>query len=705
MKPIIFESTETEFKTNGLGRISPVSCTVTEERNGAYELECSVLNSDKLYSEIKPGRILYCMHAPNSDLQPFRIYKVESGFSNRSTVYARHISYDLSQKIVMPFSASSAPECMTGISKNAIDCPFTFSTDLKTTANFTSDVPCSVRSIFGGSEGSIIDVYGGEFHFDKWNVELLKSRGSDRGVTLRYGKNIADLTNTIDSGSIYTACVPYYKSQDTVIYLDNPVVKSSYYDKFPYGLTKAIDFTEEINVEQTETEGESGLTDSDISDIKLQLEALASAYLENNKVWLASQNIEISFTDLSGAWSAADLKNLETVGLCDIVTAYYPPLGVNVKTKVIKATYNVLLNRFDSVELGESRPNLSETMFATACRQVFGDTPSAIKESLNAATKLINSGSNGYVIFNRGTNGQITEILVLNTPDKNTATEVLRINKNGIGFSSGIGQDFKTAWTLDGTFIGDNIKAGTISDAAGRNVWDLDSGTFYLGSVDENNKSSINIDGGVLSTEAVDTGTTALYIYDTYVNFFNKFSPENLDLIGTIGTAPNYKTDDSGNIVKDSNGNGVIDYNTFYCTVDNPDEFQIARHTEGHTGGIMGGDSWPLLTFSPDGSTLARATAAGLSSCSSDFSADTVVFLMDESGNLTLGNDGKAVKITGKFAVTNYAENIGIGQNSDGNLEMFNRSLNKNVSITIRGGGKIEILAPSGLYVNGTKIG
>ena len=164
MIPVLFPANATTYFTQGLGALTDtISCTVTEELNGEYELEMQYPLDGIHFEEITDRCIIYAIPSPYRDPQPFRIYRITKPLNGIVTIYARHISYDLSGVPLNPFTAASAPAAMAGLSSNAeTDCPFTFWTDKSTKANFTVSVPSSIRSVLGGQEGSVLDVYGGE---------------------------------------------------------------------------------------------------------------------------------------------------------------------------------------------------------------------------------------------------------------------------------------------------------------------------------------------------------------------------------------------------------------------------------------------------------------------------------------------------------------------------------------------------------------
>ena len=186
MKPILFAANATTFTSNGLGRLDPVKCVVTEERNGQYELECVVPVESPHYSDIANNMILGVVPGDGATLQAFRIYQITEPLNGLVTISARHLSYDLSYNTVMSFTAASVTSALLGLVTNSVETnPFTMWTDKTTAANFKVTVPQTFRSLLGGQQGSILDIYGGEYEFDNWTVKLWNNRGSDTDVTDR----------------------------------------------------------------------------------------------------------------------------------------------------------------------------------------------------------------------------------------------------------------------------------------------------------------------------------------------------------------------------------------------------------------------------------------------------------------------------------------------------------------------------------------
>ena len=480
MIPILFSENATTFTTNGLGRLADaIKCVVREERNGAYELEMEYPITGVHYSDITESKIIFAVPADGKDAQPFRVYKIERGIAGKIRVYAEHITYQANHIPVMPFEANSAASAMSQLQSNAVGSnPFTLWTDLQTTGHYVQEVPESIRARLGGQEGSILDLYGGEYEWDKYTIKLHQHRGQDRGVVLRYGKNLTDLTQEKNITTTYTAVCPYVKQSedDPLITLPEKYIAASNAGNYPYLRIKTVDFTKEFDNEEEVTVA--------------ALRQKTNEYIAANNIGIPKISIKVSFVAL---WQTEEYKNiapLERVNLCDTVTVRFEKLGVDAQAKVIKTEYNVLLDRYNSIEIGEAKSTISATV-ATQEQKIVNEVDSDLLRAQKHATELITGGLGGYVVLKRNANGKPEELLIMDTDNIETAVHVWRYNKNGWGHSStGYNGLYKTAATLDDGFVADFIttgtlnanlvKAGMLTDRAGNNYWDMVTGDFQL---------------------------------------------------------------------------------------------------------------------------------------------------------------------------------------------------------------------------------
>lgn len=479
MIPVLFPSTASAFNTNGLGRLSDaISCTVTEERNGVYELDMRYPITGAHYSEIDIGTIITARHCDKLDVQPFRVYRITRPLDGIITIYARHISYDLNNIFIKPLTAASITDLfLTKIPANNINTnPFTFWTDKTMNIAFSVGVPSSLRSILGGSEGSVLDVYGpGEYEFDGYTVNFWNHRGADNGVTIRYAKNLTALSQDYNGEGLYNSVAPYWKGadsqgQETVVTLPEGAVSLPGVTNV---LITSLDMSEDFQTQPT------------VSDLR----TAATSWLNDHAATTPRENLDVSFVQL---WQTNEYKNyapLQRVALCDTVHIEYAQLGVSATAKVIKVVYDVLLERYDSMELGEPRSSLSSTIISNeqAIQNMQDDKDDQLTQMeamIQAATDLLAGGLGGHVVINRNANGEPNEILIMDTDDITTAMNVIRMNLNGIGFSTnGYNGPFSTAWTIDGHLNATFITAGILSaimiqGPTSDTFWDLATGIF-----------------------------------------------------------------------------------------------------------------------------------------------------------------------------------------------------------------------------------
>lgn len=450
MIPILFEKNETDFSTNGVGRLSDaVSCTVSLEANGEYELVMTYPMTGEHFPDIQMDSIILAKPDGRRNNQAFRVYKISKPLNGQVTINAEHISYQLSQIPVSPFSATSVADALSGLKNNAaVECPFTFWTDKASSGDFAVTVPVSIRSMLGGTEGSILDVYGGEYDFDMYIVRLYEKQGQDNGVTIRYGKNLMDLTQEESIADTITGIMPYWTDSDgNIVTLDSKVVMSDAAEKYPYPRVAVIDFSANFESQPTQQ----------------QLQQAAEEYIQNNRIGVPSVSLSVSFAQL---WQTEEYKNiapLEEVAVFDTVTVKFEELGVDAKAEIRKTVYNVLLERYDSAEIGDARSNLSTTIAEQQEKIDKAPTTTAMQQAIKNATDLITGNKGGYLIFRYDANGQPYEMLIMDTPDIDTATKVWRWNQGGLGYSrSGYNGPYTTAITQDGAIVADFITTGTM---------------------------------------------------------------------------------------------------------------------------------------------------------------------------------------------------------------------------------------------------
>ena len=473
----LFESTATSFQTNGLGGLSDaLKCEVIEERNGSFELEMEYHISGKRYPDLKLRRIIVAKPNPYSEPQPFRIYDITKPINGLVTIKAEHISYDMTGYPVAPFSVSDVKAAISNAQSNAIVAhPFKLSTDMSASGDFTILKPVSMRSLLGGSGESILETYGGdgEYEFNGFNVILHQNRGTNRGVTIRYGKNMTDLKQEENCTNVYTAVYPFWYSDEWgMIELPEKTLKTA----------GTYDYTRILPLDLS-NDWENSYEWDDQYPSEDEIRELAQNYIDKNNIGVPIVSLTVSFEQLSQTKEYEMMALLETVRLCDTVNVEFPLLGVSATSKCIKTTYNAITNKYISIELGESQTTLSDTVSQQSQTIKKQPTQTFMEKAIQTATQLISGGLGGYVVIRSSSGGKYPdEILIMDDPNIEKATKVWRWNKGGLGYSpTGYNGPYTTAITQDGSIVADFINTGHLTASI------IQGGTLTVGGFDNTN--------------------------------------------------------------------------------------------------------------------------------------------------------------------------------------------------------------------------
>ncbi len=496
MKPILYDADRTSFPAgvdNGLGVLADaMSCKVTQELNGQYELELRYPVEGIHYREIALRAILRATVGPDGKMQPFRVYRIVPGMNGTAAIYARHIAYDLGGYVVAPFTAADAPSAVAGIKSHALPAgmPFTLTTDKTTVAAMAVTVPSSAWGLLGGQQGSLLDVYGGEYEFDEWAVRLLMRRGADRGVSVRYGKNLTDLTQDASCANCYTGAVPYWRGNNVT------VTAAPVYAEGDFGYTRLMPLDLSSSFEQQPTQA--------------QLQAAAASYIKQNRIGVPAVSWDVKLALLAQSSGYEDVAFLEQIYLGDTVGVYFHRLGVDAKARVNKIVWDCLLDRYDSVALGSVKANIAATI-AGQQKEIDAKPSVSLVEQISSSLAAALLGANGGSVRLLDTNGdgEPDELYIADDPDPQKAKKVWRFNYEGWAASS---TGYNGPYTMGATIAG------------GIQAWMITAAHLVAGTISSEQKNFlINLDGGTIDTSA--TGAT-------YKN--SDYSQADLDRINQI---------------------------------------------------------------------------------------------------------------------------------------------------------------------------
>lgn len=387
MIPILYKSDEVDFYDNGLGALTEIyDVDVQEQRNGLFTLTATYPVSGQRYKDIEVGRIIYAKPNQNDDPQAFRIVHTELDISGYNlTIEADHITYDLTHNMVKKVHLQGdGQNAMTAL-QNATTAPhmFRFVSDLQHIGDSTLQYVNPMEAI-AGTQGSILQIWGGELKRGNRTVSMLSRRGRDNFTTFRLGKNINGLKYTVDTANLVTRIIPTITQTNAVnkeYFIAGDSVDSTNIQKYPNVYIQHVDMGDEVTVEENESE----------DSIKAKINAKAKNWFTqsaNTHVDLPQITVEIDVTSLQDSADYQDeFKNLEAIELTDTVTVYVPEFGVNVQAIVNELHFDPMTERVTSIVVGTSK-----TSFVDANANQF----SALENQINqirqdAVTAIVSS--------------------------------------------------------------------------------------------------------------------------------------------------------------------------------------------------------------------------------------------------------------------------------------------------------------------------
>lgn len=348
MKPILYDSKENNFEHLGLGVLfDVVECIVTEEENGIFVLSMEYPTKGILSGDLVAGMLIKADASRLQKNQLFKIVKVGKSLSGNKSIEAEHVSYELNNYPLLPFiSGTYTPQAiMQKLSSNCVTnvLNFTFFSDITSahTVTFNKyEQAKNLREALSKADNSILRIFGGTFQYDNWKVRLLKARGKNRGVVIRYGKNLIDASQEESIADTYTSIFPYKEIDGRFILLDSKVIDSEHRGKFRVRNILPVDFS----------------SDDTVVD-KTSLKNSADKFMSENQIGLPSINLKVKSAALHQALNF-DNAIEDVIELCDVVSVYIERLDISVSAKVRLVKWNVLKERLEAIEIGDLKPQL-----------------------------------------------------------------------------------------------------------------------------------------------------------------------------------------------------------------------------------------------------------------------------------------------------------------------------------------------------------
>ena len=399
MIPILHEDNETSIRNYGWGSLKDaISCTVSCEENGAYDLSMIYPMTGYQAEKLLERRLISAAPSLYENRQLFRVYRVARPMDGRIQVYAHHISYDLNNCVVRPFAAKKLSEAISKLKSNIVgDCPFDITANYDKDGEFTVDKPMTVRAaMLSDNTENLASVYDGVWSFDGMQCVLQQKKEVNRGVQILYGVNLMDVTQEKNIEEVYTHVYPYWMSSTQNKYYDlDPIPANtitSYKKIYPLDLTSYYE-----------------KAPSDAS-----MRKTTDEFIRKNEIGKIQVSLTVSYAQLERCVEYKGSGQSKIILRGNTVEVRYLRLGISAQARVTKTEYNVLAERYNSIQVGDAKERLARTTVrdrnrvtttndrAVDASQLANDANSAAENASHIATDYIEPKPDGGINFGIG---------------------------------------------------------------------------------------------------------------------------------------------------------------------------------------------------------------------------------------------------------------------------------------------------------------
>lgn len=363
---VLYPANETAFVSQGLGTIPEAQITVNEKLNGEYTIDVIYPSSGTHFADIDTGVYVKTTVNPSGEMQIFRLDTVVKRSDQMVEMRGNHVSYELNGIPIAPFVAQGISATLNGFTTNAmITNPFTYWTDITNeTSTYNQNIPQSARACLGGVEGSLLDIFRGEYEWDNYTVKVWNRRGADNGVTIRYGKNLISMSQEKAIDNVFTGVVSFWMQDDarstgTIQYVPN-------YQNYPKQRIRVYDATDDFELQPS-----AG-----------QLDTRSQQYIADNDIGVPKVSLNISYIDLANTMNYPGIP-IQAVSMGDTVHIIFEKLGVNASARVVETTWNVNKNRYDNIVIGSVKSNIATTIYDVKSEM------ESVRKQANVTTSIV----------------------------------------------------------------------------------------------------------------------------------------------------------------------------------------------------------------------------------------------------------------------------------------------------------------------------
>ncbi|XVG95808.1 phage tail spike protein [Eubacteriales bacterium KG125] len=459
-KVYLYEANEKEFLNRGLGVLHDISePVISEEINGIFDLYFYYPIDGVRFGEITEERIV-CAKSKKG-YQAFRIDSISKDDNELGIfVHAFHISYDLAYNFVEDtFIQDKGGESAINQLLDRAVTPHNFRglSDVKGPISSRLVRKNILSALMGDEENSLLKRGGGEIERDNFILNWKKKIGMDRGVSIKYKKNLTGLNFKLDESSVITKVMPQGFNG---LLLPEKYVESDLIDKYHMPRISKIEYPDIVS-KKLNPDDEKAL---EHEQALAKLREAVKRDFEIKNIDKPKITCEVSFVDLSQTEEYKGYKQLQEIYIGDTVHVVHEKLNIKTTQRLIGYRYDPLGDRYIELSLGQPERSFFYAInkasdVVSSIEDIKNDLQrSFIEKAIEKSTALINNGFGGFVKY------YPDKVLIMDSNRETTAKNVWQINKNGIGHSStGVNGPYKFSWTIDGQFNTDFIAAHSIT--------------------------------------------------------------------------------------------------------------------------------------------------------------------------------------------------------------------------------------------------
>ena len=528
----IYAPNNTNFDTNGDEVLMPDFCEASAELGGTWMLDMShPLDDDGRWKWLLKEAVV-AVPTFMGKKQLYRIDEIDKQ-DTEIVVKAYPVFFDSADEVFLMDKRPTGKNGQEALDIMTDGTKYSGQSNIKT-VNTAYFVRRNLINAINGDNPSFIGTWGGEPLYDNFKIIINERAGGNYGAEVRYGKNMDGISFREDMSEVVTRIVPVAFNGRTLStdYVDSPLI-----NRYAKIYTREIVFEDIKYFEDvSEHEDTSGIT---VCNSQEELDAaLVQRCNEQFEagIDLYKVTIDIDVIAIENTEEYKDFRDIVRISLGDTVRCYNKRLGITTQARAIRIKWDCITDSIKEVTLGDYEYDIFDKWNNSAekIENIVNKDGSVMAEKVHGILNGIKTQ-----IKIQSTAAQKQEVRAILFEDLDTESPLygaMALGTQGLQISNkrttdGRDWEWSTAFTAKGGYA-DAIVLGLLSDAAGRNYWNLDTGEFAM-------SASAKVgDSTVASKQNVADAKDSAYLYaDNAVDELKKQAVESVDVMYALGTS------------------------------------------------------------------------------------------------------------------------------------------------------------------------